>query len=556
MTNLFRADFLSQKMKKLEKSCTVASGCCARHPRSCTDTPNRQYHHHRLPQGSTPPSDASRMHYASCALSISQGLLDGHLPWRLNAAARGVNGEQHVPKRNWARGGVSGSMSRSMQHAFMWQFVDGAGSRPPRGRCLDWDGWYGGSIFASLCAEVDVLVYAEPFGPGPTKPLPKGSSKVVRWWHADAHTMSRVLPMAAFDLIIANSVFEHLEKPLLAMQQAYELLRPGGTLFWHTPFMFPEHGVPRDYFRYTAAGARLVAERAGMEVEFAQADGGAAAVIGNVLGLSAKFWTPEELAIGTGAPHEEGGAGGRSADALSLTPTAAPPTLYLSTRMIARRPAYDKAPAAEMPATGPRPVGIARNRGLRRRGSAPVSTICPSSASGAFAAAVRQAWINGELPDKALDLHNGTFTPLALHNGTGWSATNREIVTSPSTSSRGSSICQLRAAFWTRIADEFAGRLASRGPFLARRHRVGLRCLLWKPSKKALTVTLTLMEEQALSRLCEQTDRVSTLSLSRGRYELLLSAGGFARSVDPWATMRRAARLLEDHGVIASDGLA
>jgi hypothetical protein len=110
-------------------------------------------------------------------------------------------------------------MSRSMQHAFMWQFVDGAGSRPPRGRCLDWDGWYGGSIFASLCAEVDVLVYAEPFGPGPTKPLPKGSSKVVRWWHADAHTMSRVLPLAAFDLIIANSVFEHLEKPLLAMQR-------------------------------------------------------------------------------------------------------------------------------------------------------------------------------------------------------------------------------------------------------------------------------------------------------------------------------------------------
>lgn len=455
---------------------------------------------------------------------------------------------------------MSGSMSRSMQHAFMWQFVDGAGSRPPRGRCLDWDGWYGGSIFASLCAEVDVLVYAEPFGPGPTKPLPKGSSKVVRWWHADAHTMSRVLPLAAFDLIIANSVFEHLEKPLLAMQQAYELLRPGGTLFWHTPFMFPEHGVPRDYFRYTAAGARLIAESVGLQVEFAHADGGAAAVIGNVLGLSAKFWTPEELAIGTRAPHAEGGAGGRSAEALALT--ADSPTLYLSTRMIARRPAYDKAPAAETPVTGPRPLGMrpvatARNRGLRRRGSAPVSSNCPSSASAAFATAVRQAWINGELPDGALGLHNGA-SQLDLHNGTGWSATNREIVTSPSTSSRGSSImlCQLRAAFWSRIADEFAGRLASRGPFLARRQRVGLRCLLWLPSKKALTVTLTPMEEQALSRLCEQTDRVSSLALSRGRYELLLSAGGFARSVDPWATMRRAAGLLEDHGVIASDGLA
>ena len=152
-------------------ACTVASGCCARHPRACTEVGHgsrastsavrgRQARHfsssHRAKA-----ANATAL-YASCALSIAQGLRDGQLPWSaLNGVARGIDGQLHVPKRNWARGGVSGSVSRSMQHSFMWQYVSGdAGVRPPRGRCLDWDGWYGGSIFSSLCSEVDVLVYA------------------------------------------------------------------------------------------------------------------------------------------------------------------------------------------------------------------------------------------------------------------------------------------------------------------------------------------------------------------------------------------------------------
>lgn len=31
-------------------------------------------------------------------------------------------------------------------------------------RCLDWDGWYGGSIFASVCSEVDVIEFGTPYG--------------------------------------------------------------------------------------------------------------------------------------------------------------------------------------------------------------------------------------------------------------------------------------------------------------------------------------------------------------------------------------------------------
>lgn len=102
------------------------------------------------------------------------------------------------------------------------------------------------------------------------------------------------------------------------MAQVYQVLRPGGLLLWHTPFEYERHGVPNDFFRFTAEGARAVAESAGLAVEFAEGDGGYNAVLGNVLGLGSKFWTDQQLAEGE-----------KRKDA----------TLhYLSTRMIARKP--------------------------------------------------------------------------------------------------------------------------------------------------------------------------------------------------------------------------
>lgn len=177
----------------------------------------------------------------------------------------------HVPKRDWRKGHLSSSLSRQTQHMWMWRFVQSARVQHlrGRGRCLDWDGWYGGSIFDSLCAEVDVIVYS-PRGHGPIDPpVLKWASRnrrqrrAMRGFRADAHTMASVLPRGAYDLVIANSVFEHLREPDAAMREVAALLRPGGLLFWHTPFLFEEHGVPSDFWRYTVAGARLLAESAG-----------------------------------------------------------------------------------------------------------------------------------------------------------------------------------------------------------------------------------------------------------------------------------------------------
>ena len=241
----------------------------------------------------------------------------------LNSALR-----PRVPKRSWQRGTTSNSLSRHTQHQFMWRFVDSHGPRlraraeseGRKVRCLDWDGWYGGSVFASVCGEVDVIEYGTPYGQVPPRELhwaERRGALATRWYRADTHSMSQLLDRGVYDLIIANSVFEHLHEPAVAMREVAEVLRPGGYLFWHTPFEFEEHGVPHDYYRYTAAGARLLAEGAGLRVELAEADGGYAAVLSNVFGLGTKFWSEAQL---------------------QAVENASRPRHYLSTRMLAVKP--------------------------------------------------------------------------------------------------------------------------------------------------------------------------------------------------------------------------
>ena len=79
--------------------------------------------------------------------------------------------------------------------------------------------------------------------------------------------------------------------------------------------------MPDDYFRYTVAGAQAVAQAAGLKVESVEADGGYTAVLSNVLGLGAKFWTLEKLLRMNASAQAQG-----------------LPRHYLSTRMIAVKP--------------------------------------------------------------------------------------------------------------------------------------------------------------------------------------------------------------------------
>lgn len=83
---------------------------------------------------------------------------------------------------------------------------------------------------------------------------------------ADAHTMSKSFPLNHFDGIISVSVFEHIQYPWIAAVEVAKILKPGGRIFIHVPWMFPYHAYPGDYFRYSKEGLRSLFEPVGLKV--------------------------------------------------------------------------------------------------------------------------------------------------------------------------------------------------------------------------------------------------------------------------------------------------
>jgi SAM-dependent methyltransferase len=71
---------------------------------------------------------------------------------------------------------------------------------------------------------------------------------------------------ASVDTVLMTEVLEHLEAPATALVECRRILRPGGHLIATTPFSWPLHEEPRDFFRYTPFGLRHLSHEAGFEV--------------------------------------------------------------------------------------------------------------------------------------------------------------------------------------------------------------------------------------------------------------------------------------------------
>ncbi|WP_432688349.1 class I SAM-dependent methyltransferase [Pseudooceanicola sp. C21-150M6] len=57
-----------------------------------------------------------------------------------------------------------------------------------------------------------------------------------------------------FDLILADQVWEHLDRPYSAIRNVLKMLRKGGHFYIATPFFIPYHGAPIDCSRWSARG--------------------------------------------------------------------------------------------------------------------------------------------------------------------------------------------------------------------------------------------------------------------------------------------------------------
>ncbi len=80
-----------------------------------------------------------------------------------------------------------------------------------------------------------------------------------------------------FDTVLCISVLEHLEDPLIAVEEMNRVLKVGGKIIVSVPFMFPIHEAPNDYWRFTKFGLKklfsdgweiekIVAETSGQEL--------------------------------------------------------------------------------------------------------------------------------------------------------------------------------------------------------------------------------------------------------------------------------------------------
>lgn len=78
----------------------------------------------------------------------------------------------------------------------------------------------------------------------------------------------------AFDCILCMVVLEHTRNPKQVLCEFARVLKKGGTLFLVVPFLWEEHQVPHDYFRFTRYGVRSLMEGLPFRIDLLRPAGG------------------------------------------------------------------------------------------------------------------------------------------------------------------------------------------------------------------------------------------------------------------------------------------
>jgi len=62
-------------------------------------------------------------------------------------------------------------------------------------------------------------------------------------------------------MIIADNVFEHIPNITPVIAEMHRTLQPGGYAYISTPFLYPFHGSPSDFNRWTTEGLKHITEK-------------------------------------------------------------------------------------------------------------------------------------------------------------------------------------------------------------------------------------------------------------------------------------------------------
>lgn len=62
----------------------------------------------------------------------------------------------------------------------------------------------------------------------------------------------------SYDVVILDQILEHVENPMKAIKEVRRILKSGGSFIGTTPFLIYVHPVPKDYWRFTEDGLRVL----------------------------------------------------------------------------------------------------------------------------------------------------------------------------------------------------------------------------------------------------------------------------------------------------------
>ena len=88
-----------------------------------------------------------------------------------------------------------------------------------------------------------------------------------------------------FDCAIATEVLEHVPDTLHYLSEIHRVLKPNGTFFFTTPFLWPLHEIPHDEYRFTPYAIERLLREAGFAKNVIQPLGGWNASLAQMLGL-------------------------------------------------------------------------------------------------------------------------------------------------------------------------------------------------------------------------------------------------------------------------------